>query len=93
MLCGISPQSVKERALTPSHPCYTTLLVKGDNLKHWCLDQERWGTRGRSMQDSSFMYEKKKKTAVPESTPCHIYLKRKLPYFQVSQIHFHKNEQ
>lgn len=82
MLCGISPQSVKERALNPSHPCYTTLLVKGDNLKHWCLEQERWGTRGRSMQDSSFMYEKT--TAVHESTLCHIYLKRKLPYFQVS---------
>lgn len=40
-----SQQRVKERALTPSPPCYTTLLVKLDNLKHWYLDQQKVGNR------------------------------------------------
>lgn len=58
LLRGVSPQRREERALTPSRPCYTTLLVKDDSLKHWCLDQREagGGAGGRSVQDSSFMF-------------------------------------
>lgn len=44
-LRGVLPKRVKAGALTPSRPCSTTVLVKVDSLKHWCLDQQEVGYR------------------------------------------------